>query len=75
MAMEISSSVPPNNANREFPSVVDRVPVVDAEKFAVSPDNFDKCSRWRILEPLVASLKPKYEDPSLVYPTTFKYSD
>ena len=55
--------------------MVDRVPVVDAEKFAPSPDNFDKGSIWRILEPLVAVLEPKCEDSSLVDPSTSKYSE
>jgi len=56
-------------------AMVDKVPVVDAEKFAPGPDSFDKGSRWRILEPSVAALEPKCEDPSLVDPTTSKYSE
>ena len=53
-------------------AMIDGVPVADTEKFAASPDNFDRGSRWRILEPLIAALEPKYEDPSLVDPTTSK---
>ncbi len=52
--------------------MIDGVPVADTEKFAASPDNFDRGSRWRILEPLIAALEPKCEDPSLVDPTTSK---
>ena len=47
-------------------AMVDTVPVVDAKKFPPGPDNFDKGSRWRILEPLVAVLEPKCGDLSLV---------
>ena len=56
-------------------AMVDKVPVVDAEKFAPGPDSFDKGFRWRILEPSIAALEPKCEDPSLVDPTTSKYSE
>ena len=54
---------------------VERIPVVDTTKFAAGPDNFDKSSRWGLLEPLVAALEPKCEDPSLVDPTTSKSSE
>ena len=56
-------------------AMVDRVPVIDAEKFAPGPDNFDKGSRWIILEPSVTVLEPKCQDQSLVDPSTSKYSE
>ena len=55
--------------------MVDKIPVVDTAKFSAGPNDFDKNSRWKILDPTSVAEEPECEDPSLVDPTASKYSN
>ena len=55
-------------------SMVDKIPaVVDLAKFSAGPNNFDKDSRWKLLEPTSVTKDPECKDMSLVNPTGTDY--
>ena len=56
-------------------AMVDKISVVDTAKFSADPSNFDKNSRWKILEPTSVAEEPECKDPSLLDPTASKYSN
>ena len=56
-------------------AMLDKITVVDTAKFSAGPNNFDKVSRWKILEPTNDAEEPECEDSSMVDPTESKYSN
>ena len=54
-------------------AMVDKISVVDIEKFSAGPNGFDEGCRWRLLESDTVAIEPICEDPTLLDPTSSKY--
>ena len=55
-------------------AVVDKIPVMDAEKISAGPSGFDVGCKWRLIDPTSPAVEPKEcEDPSLLDPSSAKY--
>ena len=54
-------------------AMVDKISVVDIEKFSAGPNGFDEGCRWRLLESHTVAIEPICEDSTLLDPTSSKY--